>query len=132
MGGAGWRSLAARVRPWHAAALAVAITLPSVVAGYAADDWTQQLVLSGDSAFGGGWTWLRLFGLGRGDPTTILALRDRGGLPWFTDEGLRLAVLRPLAGATHALDQWVAPGSPAIAHLQSIAWYGFAAAAAAA
>lgn len=45
-------------------------------------------------------------------------------LPWWTEPGLRLDLLRPVAALTHLLDYTAWPGLPWLMHLHSILWYG--------
>lgn len=49
---------------------------------------------------------------------------DRGILlPWWTDRDYLVSFFRPLSALTHDLDGLLWPRSPAMAHVQTIAWY---------
>lgn len=114
------------------ALFAFLLASPSLLCGYNTDDFLHAAAFAWghppfDSLFG----FTRLFDLAReGESDFLLALRDRGSLPWLADPDLKLAFFRPLAGLTHALDDYIARGSPALAHLHSTLWYALCALAA--
>lgn len=67
---------------------------------------------------------LDLFTFTTGDPAQNRQLVDTGlMLPWWTDDRLRIAFLRPLSSATHFLDERLFPSSPALMHLHSLLWF---------
>ncbi len=62
--------------------------------------------------------WWDLFEFGRFEE----GLRFSGVLPWWTAETLDVRFFRPVAAATHVLDQWLWPSSPASMHVHSLLW----------
>jgi hypothetical protein len=44
-------------------------------------------------------------------------------LPWWTDPNYLVSFFRPLSALTHAVDIWLWPSTPAVAHVHTIAWY---------
>ncbi len=63
-------------------------------------------------------TWWNLFEFGRFDE----GLRFSGVLPWWTAEDLFVRFLRPVAAATHVVDQRLWPSSPELMHVHSLVW----------
>ncbi len=104
-------------------ALAVALTLPSLCAGWAADDHHQRLRLLGRSPVLGlddsQWDVFRF----TGDAEVNARMMDIGVWPWWTQPDLKAAFFRPLTVATHWLDYKAWPNCPAIMHAQSLIWF---------
>jgi len=118
------RWLAGRHLPEHLAVLAVLLLLPAAWMGLAADDHHFRMALQG---FPGlpelAGDRLDPFTFADGDPARNRAAMERGLLPWWTPPDFKLAFFRPLATATHALDQALWPDSSIAAHLHSTAWF---------
>lgn len=115
-------------RPWSPlilASLAMALSLPALNLGLQLDDQYLRLALS-DPPIDPAWSRpaTDVFGFFRGDPEFTRAARDRGTVPWWADERLKLAFFRPLSGLTHGLDFRLWPRSPWLMHLQSLLWLG--------
>ena len=53
----------------------------------------------------------------------IKRMAGYGMLPWWVTDNLRIGLWRPLTALTHWLDYRLYPDSPALMHLQNIAWY---------
>jgi hypothetical protein len=84
--------------------MGVALTLPSLRAGFFADDLVHLGTFAGllPAAFSG--TPFQLFRFSVGDVAKNTALMRAGLLPWWTDPHLKLAFFRPLTALIHALD----------------------------
>jgi hypothetical protein len=117
--------------PLAAAALAVVLSAPSLWLGLHSDDYVLRMELA-DPPPAPEWArspW-RLFAFFDSEATIRHAI-DSGAAPWWTTPALRLAFFRPLAGLTHWLDFRLWPETPWLMHLQSLAWFSAAIAAAA-
>lgn len=113
-------------RAYYLAALfAIALSLPSVLADFYADDEFFVVRLDGvvPTAAPGPFA---LYTFATGGPDQHARLVDRGFLPWWTVDGLRLSFFRPLSSALFALDHAIAGHHPLLYHLHSIAWYTLA------
>ncbi len=126
--------------PLFMALLAVALTLPSLGGGLAGDDLLHREMLKptgypylnglGHPLFGGTdsksltavlgglFSFLR--------PEWVNVMRDRGFIPWWSQDTLRLSFLRPIAALTHWIDYRLWPDSPFLMHAQSLLWFGAA------
>jgi hypothetical protein len=115
-------------RARSAVVLAVAIAIAAglwlrwdaVHLGYHSDDHVQIGMLLGEFPSPRG--ALDLFRLAD-VPRDGLAALDQGYLPWWTHEGLKLALFRPLSSALFALDYRLFPNNPLYAHLHSLFWW---------
>jgi hypothetical protein len=101
------------------------LALPSLWAGWMADDHVLRLRLTGsvdlpelDSPV------LDLFAFANGDPERMSRLMDLGFWPWWTLKELRASFFRPLACLTHWLDLYLWPDQAMLMHLQSLLWFG--------
>jgi hypothetical protein len=113
-------------------ALALLLSTTSLSAGRSLDDWIFAVVNRGEGAALGlpnrAWD---CFTFATGDSAQNAALMDRGLLlPWWTDPELKLAFFRPLAAATHLLDEAWWPARPALLHAHNLFWFGMLLAAA--
>lgn len=126
------RFLAHRHMPLYMALLAVTLCLPALKSGLLGDDYYLQWVLT-DSSLSPEWSHsaFDLFTFVSGDEELTRRAVDRGALPWWTHERLRLAFFRPLSGLTHWLDFRLWPSRPWLMHLHSLLWFGAAVGAAA-
>ncbi len=103
----------------------MALALPSLRAGWIADDYIHRAKMIGAPRFEGllG-PRTELFRFFDGDPDHTRQLMDIGLLPWWTDLDIRGAFWRPVTVATHRLDYALWPDSAALMHAQSIFWLG--------
>ena len=102
--------------------VAIVLALPSLQAPFFEDDVYHRAMLSLEEP-GVQWHPLTLYEF-VGDaahPTTLL--RDRGLVPWFSANDLRIRFFRPLSSATLALDYYLFGERPWAARLQSLAWF---------
>ncbi len=83
--------------------LAILLALPSLNAPLLQDDVIHRGMLL-DKAKGVHWSPLELYDFVGGPTRPASLMRDRGLLPWFTDDGLTLRFFRPLSSAALALD----------------------------
>ena len=112
--------------PWLAAALGVACCLPALGAGLVGDDFLWWVELQRQGPLGGGLPpILHLYAFVPGGlPMDVL--RGQGVVSWWADPDLAIALLRPLAAATHVLDHALWPRGFALQHAHSLLWYGLA------
>jgi hypothetical protein len=105
--------------------VALAVALPSLQVGMHVDDYVQWAIVSGAPAVHDLYpSRLDLFAFVNGDPEHTRRLIDRGILPWWTFERVKLAFWRPVASLTHGFDYTVWPHRPVLMHAQSLAWFG--------
>src|SRR5438552_1688825 len=99
------RWLAARWAPAVAISLGLALASPALTGDFIADDHLHRLLVRDAPGIPGlARRPFDLFTFADGDPDHAAQLRDAGVYPWWTDLHARLAFLRPLTSATHALD----------------------------
>lgn len=121
------RWLGGRHAPLAIGAISIALLLPALAGEFVADDHLQRLLLRDDPGIAGlEHRPLDLFVFADGDPDRNRALVDAGVFPWWTGPEARLAFMRPLASATHALDHAVWPESPTAALVHNVLWYALA------
>jgi hypothetical protein len=101
-------------------ALGVALVLPSVRAGFFADDYLQVAQLEGWGANPG--SPLDLYAFVPHDRARVAALVDLGA-PYFIAPKLELHFLRPLSSALMALDHALWGRRPLPYHLHTLLWY---------
>jgi hypothetical protein len=63
-----------------------------------------------------------IFGFGP-NPKSITLMKNYGVLPWWTPQGIKCILCRPISAFTHWLDYRLFPNSPALMHLHNIAWF---------
>jgi hypothetical protein len=100
--------------------LGVALVLPSLRAGFFADDYLQIAELEGWSAIPVG--PLDLYSFVPRDRARVAALLDRGA-PYFAAPELELRFLRPLSSALLALDHALFGRRPLGYHVHTLLWY---------
>ncbi len=111
--------------PWIAAAIAVALCLPSLWAGFIGDDYYLRAILQDASpVMGDANPLLDMYRLAPADEMER-AIRE-GYFPWWSDPQLNIGFMRPLAAATHVLDLALWPDNAALQHLHSLIWFGLA------
>ncbi len=98
------------------------LLLPSLAGGLALDDFVHRLHARGH-AFMGPARPYDMFRFMDGNPAHLAVLRERGLVPWFTPDALRIAFFRPLSSFLHTLDYGVLNLPPWAMHAESIAWY---------
>lgn len=115
---------------------AILVMLPALKTGLVADDLMQRSVEvrpsqlpprmheTGNPADSGSFPTVLfdLFGLNR-NPQYMDLMKNYGTLPWWTPDGFKLSLCRPVAAFTHWLDYRLFPGSPALMHAHNIAWF---------
>lgn len=118
------RRLAKAHMPIGMAILAFVLGLPSLRLGLAMDDRWHRAMLQHDlrwiPATRAPWD---LFTFVRGDAAERAVVLEKGMLPWWISEDLRVSFFRPVASISHALDHWLWPSSPAVMHVHSLLWY---------
>jgi hypothetical protein len=103
-----------------AIALGVLLNLPSLGAGLAGDDYVQRAMLEGRYPVPrAAWD---LFSFVDG-AAELEPLRAAGALPWWSQEDLRAAALRPLASLLIVLEHRWLRLSPLAQHVHSLAWF---------
>lgn len=102
------------------ALLGLALVLPSLRAGFFADDYLQIAQLEGWSA--NPVSPLDLYSFVPRDRARMATLVDRGA-PYFAAPGLELRFLRPLSSALMALDHALFGRRPLGYHLHTLLWY---------
>lgn len=108
--------------PWFLAALAFVMALPSLNAGAFLDDRFHEHVLNGGVVHGGPrgiWDLYRFSDGGEG----LVAARDQGTFPWWTNSDLKISFFRPIASLWLALDHTIWKGAPWGPHLETALLY---------
>ena len=133
------RWLSSRWLPLALALLAMLLTVPSLTAGLALDDFYHRYTLLSRSdlpALPSLWrdggllpVMMKLFAFAENDPVTRLQQNDLGLYPWWAPLEGYLAFWRPVSAATHWLDYQLWPNSIWAMHLHSLLWFGVAIAA---
>ncbi|MEI8379850.1 MAG: hypothetical protein WCJ09_06965 [Planctomycetota bacterium] len=108
--------------PWMAGMTALLFSLVACPNGFQLDDFYHQAILRGELKLGTGSPLLDVFTWSIGDPVRNQLDRDRGLLPWWTSDSFRMKFFRPLAAATHLVDQNFWPQQKWLMHLHSSAW----------
>lgn len=96
--------------------LAVVLCAPALLGGHELDDLFFALHADEPGFIGSAFTFF-----GEGPRPAHVGAAD---LPWWTQPGMRLDLLRPLAAATHLLDHRLWPNAGWAMHLHSLFWYG--------
>lgn len=107
-----------------AALLGMALSLPSLTAGFIADDFFHWEVLSGRFNNDHPGSLLGMFSFADGNTERARDFMQKGIYPWWTADTIRLSFWRPLSEFTHWIDYRLWPDSPALMHAQNIFWYG--------
>ena len=101
---------------------AVLLALPSLTSPLLQDDVVHRGMLL-DKAPGVHWSPLELYDFVGGPTRPASLMRDRGLLPWFTDDGLRLRFFRPLSSALLAMDARLFGERTWLSRLHSLLWF---------
>jgi hypothetical protein len=105
-------------------AIAALLSIPALFHGFLGDDHTLRGFLLGVPPWA---EWakppLELFTFYDGDPERTRSLIHHGFSPWWTDSALRIMFFRPLSALGHWIDFRLWPGSPALMHLHTVAFY---------
>jgi len=101
----------------------IVLALPALRSPLFADDAVHRAMLTGRVPEGLHWGPLQLYEFVGGAGHTVAALRDRGILPWFTADDLRLRFFRPLSSATLAADDRLFGPSTWPGRLHSLLWF---------
>ncbi len=104
--------------------LTLALFWPALNAGWQTDDHFHRarLIGLGDTQEARRPSW-QIFDFYRADRPADQRLLEDGVLPWWTQEDLRLSMLRPVAGLSHGLDYRWWPERPRLMHLHSLLWF---------
>jgi len=125
------RDLLSRLRRWLGArwappvvlCIGLALASPALTVDFTADDHLHRLMARDDPGIAGLVSRpFDRFVFADGDPSTASRLRDAGVYPWWTDLHVRVAFLRPLASATHALDHALWPERADLMQLHNLLW----------
>src|SRR5450631_2437059 len=119
------RPLESRRVPAVIVAVATLLAASSLGGGRTLDDWVLAVVARGQgSALGLANNRWDCFTFTTGNPLANQRLMDRGVLlPWWTARDLKVAFFRPLAAATHVLDEALWRNSPVALHAHSLLWF---------
>ena len=112
------RQLAHRRAPWFAALAAVALSLPSLPAGFLVDDWVHRAMFLQRPGVWSGSANMFAFA------PDVSPTSEQLAFPWWATPELKLSLFRPLSAFTHYLDYQLWPDAPWLMHANSIAWYG--------
>ena len=114
----------ARRATFYITAVATVLCAPSLWYGLQMDDLIHRAALVDVEGFESSRRppW-ELFSFVLGDASLARELIEKGFVPWWSPESLKLAFYRPIAGLTHWVDHNFWPSSPALMHGQSIFWY---------
>lgn len=105
-------------------AVAVGLNFGAVSRGLQADDNVYTTLIRNHLAGRGTGPWYEIASLSNPDgPVGIQRWIDQGFLPWWSDPGLKWALFRPVALATHFLDMSLWPDSPHAMHVHNLVWY---------
>lgn len=117
------RWLSGRWAPLVVVCLGLALASPALTGGFTADDHLHRLMARDDPGIPGLESRpLDLFVFASGDRGDAARLRDAGVYPWWTDLGVRMAFLRPLSSATHAVDHALWPERAELMLLHNLVW----------
>jgi hypothetical protein len=117
------RWLSGRWAPLVVVCVGLALASPAVTGGFTADDHLHRLMARDDPGIPGLESRpLDLFVFASGDRGDAARLRDAGVYPWWTDLGVRMAFLRPLSSATHAIDHALWPERAQLMLLHNLVW----------
>jgi hypothetical protein len=125
------RTLASRALPAVAALCTVALVSPSLRTGWILDDiWHRaghtraealRPYLGDGGVFGSA---MRMYAFWDGVPEHTRRLMDRGVVPWWTNQSLRISFWRPIASLTHGVEYRLWPERSEWMHAQSLLWLG--------
>lgn len=96
--------------------VAVVLCAPTLLGDVELDDLFHALHAHEPGFFGSAFTFF-----GEGPRPAHVGSTD---LPWWTQPGMRLDLLRPLAASTHWIDHTAWPDAGWAMHLHSLLWYG--------
>lgn len=116
-------ALEARATPTIVIALGLLLTASSLTIGFSYDEYFQRVALQEQSELSGmrrdPW---ELFTFTAGSATNR-TLMEEGVLPWWTDEAMAIALLRPLTSLTLWVDHTFWPHNAPLMHAHSMAWF---------
>jgi hypothetical protein len=101
---------------------AALLALPSLNAPLLQDDVIHRGMLL-DKASGLRWSPFELYDFVGGPTRPASLMRERGLLPWFTDEDLKLRFFRPLSSAVLAIDARLFGERTWLSRLHSLLWF---------
>jgi hypothetical protein len=115
--------LASRRFPWAVVAFAMLLTSAALTLELTADDHFHSLALRDDPGIQGvaraPWD---IFAFAK-NPETNRQLMEEGVFPWWSDQEVMIAFLRPVTSLTHWLDHALWNDHPVLMHLHSMLWF---------
>lgn len=119
--------LGGRWAPWLVIAIGIVLAAPALTADFTGDDHMHRLFSRPDPGIAGFHSRpLDLFVFANGDAGDMRQLRDAGVFPWWADPELKLAFMRPLSSATHAVDHVLWPDSAFAQLAHNLLWHALA------
>jgi hypothetical protein len=105
--------------------LAFVLVLPSLWAGFFADDFSHYVLLTQSLGLAqpDNLSLFHLFSFVDGNPQRSAQLMQQGLLPWWIAPDFSMNFWRPLSEFSHYLDYQLWPNSPEMMHFQSLLWY---------
>lgn len=106
-------------------ALSVLLLLPSVFAGFFADDFSHYVLMQQkpDLPQPDNLSLLHLFSFTTADTVRSQMLMSHSLIPWWTDPEFSMVFFRPLAELASFVDYALWPQSPALMHIHSLLWW---------
>jgi hypothetical protein len=111
--------------PLALALLSMALVSPTLFIGLNLDDFLHRycgLSMKGSEEICP--SFFSLFTIVPGIPRLTHRLIEDGFAPWWTNENILVAFMRPVTALTHRLDYLLFPDSPWLMHLHSMLWFG--------
>jgi len=111
--------------PLILAAFSIVLAIPSLWTGLILDDYFHKAMIQGGTLFGEVYKpSIDIFKFLDGNPLRTLTLMDKGIIPWWTLEKIKINFWRPVTALTHWLDYRLWPNSSLMMHVQSLIWLG--------
>jgi hypothetical protein len=119
-------------RYWILAVVVVALLLylPLLFSGFLQDDYGHRVNYSPHAGAKAGLQGvvmrngpLNLYGFSWDSPARLALQRDKGFIPWWGSQAIRINFLRPLSSLTLAFDFSLWPDTPVAMHAQSLLWF---------
>ncbi|MEW5802897.1 MAG: hypothetical protein AB1847_12430 [bacterium] len=128
--------LAHQYLPFALAAISMLLSIQSLWSGLALDDYFHKITVQGwpihliphGLPFSGKLARpsMDIFSFLNGDPSQMRYYIDKGLIPWWAFDKVKLAFWRPVSAFTHWLDYRLWPNSLFTMHLHSLLWLGAA------
>jgi len=116
--------LAMKSMPLVMAVVAFMLGLPSLRLGLAMDDrWHRAMVLHDPRWIPAARAPWDLFTFVSGDSNERALILEKGIVPWWISEDLKVSFFRPIPSLLHALEYRFFPETPWLMHVDSLLWY---------